>query len=139
VFDLVYADGQRLFKVPLEDRKRLLRNLFADTALLKYSEHVIGEGKAFFKAAKQKRLEGIVAKLRDSPYQPGARSGAWRKIKAILQQEVVIGGFTAPRASRNAVSISAPSWSASTRTESLSSQATSAADSMKGRSPNFPN
>jgi bifunctional non-homologous end joining protein LigD len=100
VFDLVYADGQRLFKVPLEDRKRLLRNLFSDTALLKYSEHVIGEGKAFFKAAKQKRLEGIVAKLRDSPYQPGVRSSAWLKIKAVLQQEVVIGGFTAPRNSR---------------------------------------
>jgi bifunctional non-homologous end joining protein LigD len=100
VFDLVYADGQRLFKVPLEDRKRLLRNLFADTALLKYSEHVIGEGKAFFTAAKQKRLEGIVAKLRDSPYQPGVRSSAWLKIKAVLQQEVVIGGFTAPRNSR---------------------------------------
>src|SRR3989442_3412951 len=100
VFDLVYADGQRLFKVPLEDRKRLLRNLFADTALLKYSEHVIGEGKAFFTAAKQKRLDGIVAQLRDSPYQPGVRSTAWLKIKAVLQQEVVIGGFTAPRASR---------------------------------------
>jgi bifunctional non-homologous end joining protein LigD len=100
VFDVVYADGQRLFKVPLEDRKRLLRNLFADTSLLKYSEHVIGEGKAFFKAAKQNRLEGIVAKLRDSPYQPGVRSSAWLKIKAVLQQEVVIGGFTAPRASR---------------------------------------
>src|SRR5207253_11482319 len=50
VFDLVYADGQRLFKVPLEDRKRLLRNLFADTSLLKYSEHVLGEGQAFFQA-----------------------------------------------------------------------------------------
>jgi bifunctional non-homologous end joining protein LigD len=100
VYDLVYADGQRLFKVPLEDRKRLLRNLFTDTALLKYSEHVIGEGKAFFKAAKQNHLEGIIAKLRDSPYQPGTRSGAWLKIKAVLEQEVVIGGFTAPRASR---------------------------------------
>src|SRR5438046_24574 len=100
VFDIVYADGQRLFKVPVEDRKRLLRNLFADTSLLKYSEHVLGEGKAFFKAAQQNHLEGIVAKLRDSPYQPGVRSSAWLKIKAVLQQEVVIGGFTEPRASR---------------------------------------
>jgi bifunctional non-homologous end joining protein LigD len=100
VFDLVYADGQRLFKVPLEDRKRLLRNLFADTALLKYSEHVIGDGKAFFKAAKQNHLEGIVAKRRDSPYQPGVHSPAWQKIKAVLEQEVVVGGFTASRAGR---------------------------------------
>jgi bifunctional non-homologous end joining protein LigD len=100
VFDIVYFDGQRLFRVPLEDRKRLLRDIVRDSGLLKYSEHVMGEGIAFFRAAKEKRLEGIVAKLRDSPYQPGARSGAWRKIKAILQQEVIIGGFTAPRNSR---------------------------------------
>src|SRR5438552_2122840 len=100
VFDIVYLDGQRLFRVPLEDRKRLLRDVVRDAALLKYSEHVLGEGKAFFKAAQQKRLEGIVAKLRDSPYQPGVRSSAWLKIKAVLQQEVVIGGFTEPRASR---------------------------------------
>jgi bifunctional non-homologous end joining protein LigD len=100
VYDIVYFDGQRLFKVPLEDRKRLLRDVVRDSTLLKYSDHVLGQGKAFFKAAQQKRLEGIVAKLRDSPYQPGVRSSAWLKIKAILQQEVVIGGFTAPRASR---------------------------------------
>ena len=100
VFDIVYLDGQRLFRVPLEDRKRLLRDIVHDSGLLKYSEHVLGDGKAFFKAAQQKRLEGIVAKLRDSPYQPGVRSSAWLKIKAVRQQEVVIGGFTEPRGGR---------------------------------------
>ena len=100
VFDIVHLDGQNLFKVPLEDRKRLLRNLVRDSDLLKYSEHVLGDGKAFYQAAKQKRLEGIVGKLRDSPYQPGMRSSSWVKIKAINEQEVVIGGFTAPRNSR---------------------------------------
>src|SRR5438445_470588 len=100
VFDIVYLDGQRLFRVPLEDRKRLLRDIVHDSALLKYSDHVPGEGKAFCKAAQQKQLEGIVAKLRDSPYQPGMRSSAWLKIKAVRQQEVVIGGFTEPRGGR---------------------------------------
>jgi len=100
VFDIVYYDGQRLFKVPLEDRKRLLRDVVRDAGVLRYSDHVLGQGKAFFKAAQQKRLEGIVAKLRDSAYQPGVRSSAWLKIKAVLQQEVVVGGFTEPRASR---------------------------------------
>jgi bifunctional non-homologous end joining protein LigD len=100
VFDIVYHDGQRLFKVPLEDRKRLLRDVVRDSDLIKFSDHVIGEGKAFYAAAKQQHLEGIVAKLRDSPYQPGARSSAWMKIKANREQEVVIGGFTAPRNSR---------------------------------------
>src|SRR5438105_3053340 len=100
VFDLVYADGQQLFKVPLDDRKRLLHDAIKETSLLKYSDHVVGEGKAFFRAAKAKRLEGIVAKLRDSLYLPGVRSSSWLKIKTVAQQEVVIGGFTAPRASR---------------------------------------
>jgi bifunctional non-homologous end joining protein LigD len=100
VFDIVYYEGQRLFKVPLEDRKRLLRDILRDSDLIRYSDHVIGQGNAFFTAAKEKQLEGIVAKLRDSPYQPGVRSSAWLKIKAIQQQEVVIGGFTAPRNSR---------------------------------------
>lgn len=100
VYDIVYYDGQRLFRVPLEDRKRLLRDIIRDSDLVRYSDHVIGEGKAFYKAAKQKQLEGIVAKLRDSPYQPGVRSNAWLKIKAVQQQEVVIGGFTAGRNSR---------------------------------------
>src|SRR6266550_3908786 len=100
VFDIVYFDGQRLFKVPLEDRKRLLRDVVRDSTVLKYSDDVLGQGKAFFRAAQQKHLEGIVAKLRDSPYQPGVRSSAWLKIKALLQQEVVVGGFTEPRASR---------------------------------------
>jgi bifunctional non-homologous end joining protein LigD len=100
VFDIVYRDGQRLFRVPLEDRKRLLRNVIRDTALVKFSDHVVGQGKAFLRAAREKRLEGIVAKLRDSPYQPGVRSSAWLKIKTVLTQDVVIGGFTAPRNSR---------------------------------------
>src|SRR2546429_209779 len=41
VFDIVYRDGQRLLRVPLEDRKRLLRNVVRDSELLKYSEHVL--------------------------------------------------------------------------------------------------
>ncbi|HET9849240.1 MAG TPA: non-homologous end-joining DNA ligase [Candidatus Dormibacteraeota bacterium] len=100
VYDIVYFDGQRLFRVPLEDRKRLLRDVILDSDLVRYSDHVIGEGKAFFKAAREKQLEGIVAKLRDSPYQPGVRSAAWLKIKTTKQQDVVIGGFTAGRNSR---------------------------------------
>jgi bifunctional non-homologous end joining protein LigD len=100
VFDLLYADGRVLFRVPLEDRKRLLQNVLRQSATFRFSEHVVGSGKAFFAAARKKRLEGVVAKLRDSPYQPGVRSHAWLKIKALFQQEVVIGGFTAPRAGR---------------------------------------
>src|SRR5438445_124962 len=52
------------------------------------------------KVSLQKRPGRSVDKLRDSPYQPGMRSSAWLKIKAVRQQEVVIGGFTEPRGGR---------------------------------------
>ncbi len=100
VFDILYFDGQRLLRVPLEDRKRLLRDVVRDAGVLKYSDHVLGDGTAFYRAAEANHLEGVVAKLRDSPYQPGVRSSAWLKIKTALTQDVVIGGFTAPRNSR---------------------------------------
>src|SRR5207245_3194571 len=126
VFDIVYFDGQRLFKVPLEDRKRLLRDVVRDAGLLKYSDHVLGQGTDFFKAAQQKRLEGIVAKLRDSPYLPGVRSSAWLKIKAVLQPAVVIGGFPVPAAAGNNF---APPLFAATRTTKPATPALSEAAS----------
>jgi bifunctional non-homologous end joining protein LigD len=45
-------------------------------------------------------MEGIVAKRKDSIYRPGKRTPDWLKIKARLQQEFVVGGFTAPKGSR---------------------------------------
>jgi bifunctional non-homologous end joining protein LigD len=64
-----------------------------------YSKHIVGKGKSLFAQAKQKRLEGIVGKKRNSQYQE-RRSRDWVKIKAQLEQEFVIGGYTEPRGSR---------------------------------------
>ncbi len=100
VFDLLYLDGRLLYDVPLETRKRLLRNVLQTNRLVRFSDHVLGEGLALFKEARAQRLEGIVAKQRESSYQPGRRSHAWLKIKTQLRQEAVIGGYTAPRAGR---------------------------------------
>jgi ATP-dependent DNA ligase len=49
-----------------------------------------GEG---CRAVRALGLEGVIAKRRDSTYEPGERSGAWQKLKLDLQQEFVIGGF----------------------------------------------
>jgi bifunctional non-homologous end joining protein LigD len=98
-FDVIYADGRDLRKAPLEKRKELLERLIRDDELVLYSKHVVGQGKALFKQAQQRRLEGIVGKKRDSVYQE-RRSRDWVKIKAQLEQEFVIGGWTEPRASR---------------------------------------
>jgi bifunctional non-homologous end joining protein LigD len=93
-FDLLYLDGRSLLDVPLEDRKRLLKSVIRDHPRVRYASHVEGEGLAFFEAAKARGLEGMVAKLRRSHYEPGRRSNAWLKFKIRPEQELVIGGWT---------------------------------------------
>ncbi|HET7168493.1 MAG TPA: DNA ligase D [Candidatus Limnocylindrales bacterium] len=94
VFDLLYLDGRSLLDVPLEDRKRLLRSVLKDHPRVRYASHIEGEGTTFFEAAKAMGVEGMVAKLRRSRYEPGRRSSAWLKIKIRPEQELVVGGWT---------------------------------------------
>lgn len=101
VFDLLYKDGQDLREVPLIERKALLKALIEKlgSPLIRFSDHIRTKGERVFKEAVKRKLEGIIGKRVDSTYQP-RRSSDWVKIKASLRQEVVIGGFTAPRGSR---------------------------------------
>ncbi|HEX9044905.1 MAG TPA: DNA ligase D, partial [Candidatus Limnocylindrales bacterium] len=92
-FDLLYLDGRSLLAVPLETRKTLLRTVIRDQPRVRYADHVVRDGRDFYDAAAERGLEGVVAKLRRSPYEPGRRSPAWLKIKARLEQEVVVGGY----------------------------------------------
>jgi len=78
-FDLLRLDGRSLLHVPLEDRKRLLRSVLREQHRVKYAGHLVAEGRAFYEAAAQQGLEGIIAKLRSSRYEPGRRSPAWLK------------------------------------------------------------
>jgi bifunctional non-homologous end joining protein LigD len=94
VFDLLHHEGRSLLKVPLEDRKRLLRAVLRDHPRVRYADHVVGEGKAFYEAAGRQRLEGMVAKHRRSRYEPGRRTQTWLKIKLRPEQELVVGGWT---------------------------------------------
>ena len=99
VFDLLYADGRDIRERPLEERKRLLEQLIVPGHFVMYSKHVIGKGKELFAQAQQRGLEGIIGKVRVSPYR-STRSREWVKIKAKNRQEFVIGGWTEPRGSR---------------------------------------
>jgi bifunctional non-homologous end joining protein LigD len=94
VFDLLQHERRSLLKVPLEDRKRLLRALLRDHPRVRFADHVERDGHAFFEAAKASRLEGIVAKHRRSRYEPGRRTQTWLKIKVRPEQELVVGGWT---------------------------------------------
>jgi bifunctional non-homologous end joining protein LigD len=98
-YDLLYCDGYDLRAAQLETRKELLRELLRTSDNIRYSDHVIEQGMELYELAKQRRLEGIVAKRRDSPY-AGKRSPLWLKFKIIHDLDVVIGGWTSPRNSR---------------------------------------
>jgi bifunctional non-homologous end joining protein LigD len=92
-FDLLYLDGLSLLKVPLEERKRLLRSVLRDGPHVRYATHVEGSGIAFMAAAAERDLEGIMAKDRRSTYEPGRRVATWLKLKHRPEQEFVIGGY----------------------------------------------
>ncbi|CAN5768079.1 DNA ligase D [soil metagenome] len=93
VFDLLYHDGRSLLDVPLEQRKRLLRSVLSEQPLVRFASHIEADGEGFFDVVRQQRLEGIVAKLRSSRYEPGRRSRAWLKVKIRRQQEALVCGY----------------------------------------------
>jgi bifunctional non-homologous end joining protein LigD len=98
-FDALALDGRDLRALPLEARKECLALVVPARGIIHYGAHVSEHGEAFYEAASEQRLEGIVAKRASSRY-TGGRSGDWIKIKCQLRQEFVIGGFTAPQGSR---------------------------------------
>ena len=98
-FDALALDGRDLRRLPLEERKACLQLLLPARGVVHFGDHVLAEGREFFDAACAARLEGVVAKKRDSPY-VGKRSRDWLKIKCQLRQEFVIGGYTSPQGSR---------------------------------------
>ncbi len=102
-FDLLYLDGFDVRRVVLEERKRVLQERIvshgAGDGVIHYSDHYAEKGLDLFAAAKQRGLEGIVAKKRDSVYEE-KRSREWLKIKITQRLECVIGGYTDPEGSR---------------------------------------
>jgi bifunctional non-homologous end joining protein LigD len=100
LFDLLHLDGEDFRPRPLLERKERLSVLLANTApSLRYSDHVIGQGPAFYEKACAMRVEGIVSKRIDAPYTPGNR-GLWRKVKCLNRAEFVIAGWTEPEGRR---------------------------------------
>jgi bifunctional non-homologous end joining protein LigD len=77
-----------------------LEKILKPAAGIQVANYVGGEGTALFELTKEKGTEGIIAKRKDSIYRLGKRTSDWLKIKARLQQEYVVGGFTAPKGSR---------------------------------------
>ena len=95
-FDLLHLDGYDLTAVPLVERKRalgaLLEPVISPSTALQFSEHVRGNGRAFFEQASRLGLEGVISKRADAPYQQ-TRTKSWLKIKSRLSEEFPIVGY----------------------------------------------
>jgi bifunctional non-homologous end joining protein LigD len=99
VFDLIYLAGHDLTALPLRARKSLLRKAVAFHGPLRLTAHRNRDGEEMYREACRKGWEGLIAKRADSRYVRG-RSRDWLKFKCSAEQELVVGGFTAPRGSR---------------------------------------
>ncbi len=93
VFDLLWLDGHLTTALPYEDRRRLLMTLVPEGATWRVPAHELGDGHATIEVSHQFSLEGVVAKRLDSTYEPGRRTGAWVKVKHLMRQELVVGGW----------------------------------------------
>jgi DNA ligase D-like protein (predicted ligase) len=99
VFDVLRADGEDVTALPLRERKAILRRAVGWHDPLRLTAHRNRDGEAFYAEACRKGWEGLIAKRAESPYVHG-RSRDWLKFKCSAEQELVIGGWTAPRGSR---------------------------------------
>ncbi len=94
VFDLLCLNNRDTTKLPLIERRTLLRTLSFKDKRIKIIDYIEAEPAELLQAVREQKLEGIVGKRRDSQYEPGARSGAWIKYRVNRGQEFVIGGYT---------------------------------------------
>lgn len=93
LFDVLYLEGHSLFGLPYAERREILDGLALESDHWKTPPSYRGEGGPVLDAARENRLEGVVAKMLDSPYRQGLRTREWRKIKLVGSQEFVIGGW----------------------------------------------
>jgi DNA ligase D-like protein (predicted ligase) len=99
VFDVLVAEGRDVRELPLEERRQQLENVLRWKDPLRVTEQVTGDGAALLEQACGDGWEGLIAKKLGTPY-VSTRSRDWLKLKCTRAQELVVGGFTAPRGSR---------------------------------------
>jgi bifunctional non-homologous end joining protein LigD len=93
VFDALHLNGRNLMGEPLVKRRAQLAGIVGEDPTIRLSLDLPGSVAAIVQALRAAGIEGVVAKRRDSIYQPGGRSSAWVKLKLEQQQEFVIGGY----------------------------------------------
>ncbi|HEX4169069.1 MAG TPA: hypothetical protein VHZ55_26690 [Bryobacteraceae bacterium] len=96
VFDVLILSGKDVMPETLEERRRLLESSVLPRLAepIRYSPELQASLKDLIASVKAQGFEGLVAKRRDSKYEPGLRTGAWQKMRVNQGQEFVIAGYT---------------------------------------------
>ena len=100
LFDVLWSAGRDLTNKSALERRDRLEQIVTPVDGIQVGGYVENRGKDLFRLAKEKGLEGIIAKRKTSVYRPGKRSPDWLKIKSRPQQEFVVCGFTEGKGSR---------------------------------------
>jgi len=93
VFDILWFNGYNLQASPLIERRKILKSILPKSDLIRFSDHIMEKGVELFELAKTHRIEGIVAKHKDSTYQPGLRTKDWIKVKTATIVPAVVAGY----------------------------------------------
>ena len=102
LFDCMHYEGVNLTRLPLLQRKPVLEGAVEYSDPIRFTPFRATGAAAMLRKACAQEAEGIIAKRADSRY-VSARSSDWLKIKCLRRQELVIGGYTAPKGSRERV------------------------------------
>jgi bifunctional non-homologous end joining protein LigD len=101
-FDLLILEGKALLSLPLVERKQRLGTVLANCPpRIRFADFLEGTVDEILAAVHEHNLEGIVAKLANSHYEPDKRSGAWQKFKCGYRQDFVVGGYTRGQGGRS--------------------------------------
>jgi bifunctional non-homologous end joining protein LigD len=93
VFDILWSNDRNVLDLPLHQRRQLLKSILPKSETIRFSDHVDERGIDLFNLVQEHRVEGVVAKHRDSTYTPGYRTNQWLKIKTGHHIEAVIAGY----------------------------------------------
>jgi bifunctional non-homologous end joining protein LigD len=93
IFDLLICNDRDLTKLPLVERRRLLKSLKLASGRIRIAEQFEASANDMLAAVRLQQLEGVIGKRKDSLYEPGKRTGAWIKYRVNRGQEFVIGGY----------------------------------------------
>jgi bifunctional non-homologous end joining protein LigD len=109
-FDAPWLLGHDLRELPFDARKEVLALFVPRVGVVRFADHVEGDGMALFEAAREHGLEGVVAKRGDSRYESGRRSRHWRKLKVPRTASLLVVGWSPGRGSRRALGSLALAW-----------------------------